>query len=228
MLTSSVDSVVHAEQARQKDPPSFASPPPQRSPQAPPRYPAQPLSQLYHTAWTIRTAHPPASKASRRWPMASCCFSPGTGLYRFDRVRFQLFEPPGAQPSHAFCQCLSTLCDARTAVSGSAIASVASASFNVCIYPGATESATVCPRGSVITIVEAFRRHRIGSEATGGLARFEGNSAGAGAVPTIELHRVCRDRDPRRPQATRSRSPPERASSCERRRDSLRARRTSH
>ena len=63
--------------------------------------PAQTLSQLYHTAWTMRDGAPGGIEALAQTPDGFLWLGSGTGLFRFDGVRFELFEaPPGqAMPS---------------------------------------------------------------------------------------------------------------------------------
>jgi signal transduction histidine kinase/ligand-binding sensor domain-containing protein len=60
--------------------------------------PAQTLSQLYHTAWTQRDGAPASVEALAQTADGFLWLGSGTGLYRFDGVRFELFEPPARQP----------------------------------------------------------------------------------------------------------------------------------
>ena len=59
--------------------------------------PAQTLSQLYHTAWTMRDGAPAGIEAIAQTADGFLWLGSGTGLVRFDGVRFELFEPPAGQ-----------------------------------------------------------------------------------------------------------------------------------
>ena len=59
--------------------------------------PAQSLSQLYHTAWKMRDGAPAGVEAIAQTADGFLWLGSGTGLYRFDGVRFELFEPPADQ-----------------------------------------------------------------------------------------------------------------------------------
>jgi signal transduction histidine kinase/ligand-binding sensor domain-containing protein len=58
---------------------------------------AQTLSQLYHTAWTVREGAPAAVEALAQTADGFLWLGSGTGLTRFDGVRFELYEPPADQ-----------------------------------------------------------------------------------------------------------------------------------
>jgi signal transduction histidine kinase/ligand-binding sensor domain-containing protein len=58
---------------------------------------AQTLSQLYHTAWTVREGAPAAVEALAQTADGFLWLGSGTGLIRFDGVRFELYEPPADQ-----------------------------------------------------------------------------------------------------------------------------------
>ena len=66
-------------------------------PSAPAQQSAQTLSQLYHTAWTLRDGAPASIEAIAQTADGFLWLGSGTGLYRFDGVRFELFEPPAHQ-----------------------------------------------------------------------------------------------------------------------------------
>ena len=59
--------------------------------------PAQTLSQLYHTAWTMREGAPGGVEALAQTADGFLWLGSGTGLVRFDGVRFELFEAPAGQ-----------------------------------------------------------------------------------------------------------------------------------
>lgn len=53
--------------------------------------------QLYHTAWTKRDGAPGTVEALAQTPDGFLWLGAGTGLFRFDGIRFELFEPPPHQ-----------------------------------------------------------------------------------------------------------------------------------
>lgn len=55
------------------------------------------LSQLYHTAWTMREGAPGGVEALAQTSDGFLWLGAGTGLFRFDGVRFEAFEPPPGQ-----------------------------------------------------------------------------------------------------------------------------------
>jgi signal transduction histidine kinase/ligand-binding sensor domain-containing protein len=59
--------------------------------------PVQTLSQLYHTAWTTRDGAPADVDALAQTPDGFLWLGSTTGLFRFDGVRFEPFEPPAHQ-----------------------------------------------------------------------------------------------------------------------------------
>ena len=67
------------------------------APAASAQEPGQTLSQLYHTAWTVREGAPAAVEALTQTADGFLWLGSGTGLTRFDGVRFELYEPPADQ-----------------------------------------------------------------------------------------------------------------------------------
>jgi signal transduction histidine kinase/ligand-binding sensor domain-containing protein len=59
--------------------------------------PNQTLSQLYHTAWTMRDGAPASVEALAQTSDGFLWIGSGTGLFHFDGVRFELFEPAAGQ-----------------------------------------------------------------------------------------------------------------------------------
>jgi signal transduction histidine kinase/ligand-binding sensor domain-containing protein len=59
--------------------------------------PTQTLSQLYHTAWTMRDGAPAGIEALAQTTDGFLWLGSGTGLFRFDGVRFEIFEAPAGQ-----------------------------------------------------------------------------------------------------------------------------------
>ena len=59
--------------------------------------PAQTLSQLYHTAWTMREGAPGGVEALAQTTDGFLWLGSGAGLFRFDGVRFEIFEAPAGQ-----------------------------------------------------------------------------------------------------------------------------------
>jgi ligand-binding sensor domain-containing protein len=59
--------------------------------------PVRTLSQLYHTAWTTRDGAPADIFALAQTADGFLWLGSSTGLFRFDGVRFELFEPPADQ-----------------------------------------------------------------------------------------------------------------------------------
>jgi signal transduction histidine kinase/ligand-binding sensor domain-containing protein len=59
--------------------------------------PVQTLSQLHHTAWTQRDGAPANVEALAQTADGFLWLGSGTGLFRFDGVRFERFEPPTHQ-----------------------------------------------------------------------------------------------------------------------------------
>jgi signal transduction histidine kinase/ligand-binding sensor domain-containing protein len=59
--------------------------------------PALTFSQLYHTAWTIRDGAPASIEALAQTADGFLWLGSGSGLFRFDGTRFELFEPPASQ-----------------------------------------------------------------------------------------------------------------------------------
>jgi signal transduction histidine kinase/ligand-binding sensor domain-containing protein len=55
------------------------------------------LSQLYHTAWTTREGAPAHVSALAQTADGFLWLGTQSGLFRFDGVRFELFEPPGSE-----------------------------------------------------------------------------------------------------------------------------------
>lgn len=60
--------------------------------------PVRTLAQLYHTAWTTRDGAPADVDALAQTADGFLWLGSSTGLYRFDGVRFEPFEPPADQP----------------------------------------------------------------------------------------------------------------------------------
>lgn len=61
--------------------------------------PAPPSArQLDHASWTIRDGAPTGVRAFTQSPDGVLWIGSATGLYRFDGVRFEPFEPPASQP----------------------------------------------------------------------------------------------------------------------------------
>jgi len=61
--------------------------------------PAPPSArQLDHASWTIRDGAPTGVRAFTQSPDGVLWIGSATGLYRFDGVRFEPFEPPSSQP----------------------------------------------------------------------------------------------------------------------------------
>lgn len=58
---------------------------------------SQTPSQLYHTAWTVREGAPASIEALAQTMDGFLWLGSGTGLFRFDGTRFELFEPPPGQ-----------------------------------------------------------------------------------------------------------------------------------
>jgi len=56
------------------------------------------VGELEHTVWTIRDGAPPGVTAFAQSADGVLWIGATTGLYRFDGVRFELFEPPASQP----------------------------------------------------------------------------------------------------------------------------------
>ncbi|HUR94263.1 MAG TPA: two-component regulator propeller domain-containing protein [Gemmatimonadales bacterium] len=73
--------------------------------------PAPTFSQLYHTAWTIRDGAPTSIEALAQTTDGFLWLGSGTGLFRFDGVRFELFEPPAHQ--RLLSTIVSALCATR-------------------------------------------------------------------------------------------------------------------
>ena len=97
MLHGGVDLSSMPAQSMQNDAARCSSPPRRRCPPAPAQQPAQTLSQLYHTAWTLRDGAPAGIEALAQTADGFLWLGSGTGLFRFDGVRFELFEPPAGQ-----------------------------------------------------------------------------------------------------------------------------------
>ena len=57
-----------------------------------------PIGALDHAAWTIRDGAPTSVSALAQSADGFLWIGSLTGLYRFDGVRFEPFEPPGTQP----------------------------------------------------------------------------------------------------------------------------------
>src|SRR5260370_22578926 len=59
--------------------------------------PVRSLAQLYHTAWTTRDGAPAQITALPQTADGFLWLGSSTGLFRFDGIRFELFEPPPQQ-----------------------------------------------------------------------------------------------------------------------------------
>src|SRR5260370_41333111 len=59
--------------------------------------PVRSLAQLYHTAWTTRDGAPAQITALAQTADGFLWLGSSTGLFRFDGIRFELFEPPPQQ-----------------------------------------------------------------------------------------------------------------------------------
>jgi signal transduction histidine kinase/ligand-binding sensor domain-containing protein len=70
--------------------------------------PGPPIAALDHTVWTIRDGAPSGITALAQSADGVLWIGAGTGLYRFDGVRFEPFDPPASQPlpSNAVMQLL--------------------------------------------------------------------------------------------------------------------------
>jgi ligand-binding sensor domain-containing protein len=64
---------------------------------APAQPPGPTLAQLAHTAWRLRDGAPATIQALAQSADGYLWVGAATGLYRFDGVRFERFEPPGGQ-----------------------------------------------------------------------------------------------------------------------------------
>ena len=73
------------------------------APAASAQEPGQTLSQLYHTAWTVREGAPAAVEALTQTADGFLWLGSGTGLTRFDGVRFELYA--AGRPVDAIHQC---------------------------------------------------------------------------------------------------------------------------
>lgn len=65
---------------------------------APAQEPARSLTQYYHTAWTARDGAPSDVAALAQTKDGYLWLGSSTGLFRFDGVRFESYEPPGGGP----------------------------------------------------------------------------------------------------------------------------------
>lgn len=59
--------------------------------------PIQDLSQLHHTSWTQRDGAPAGIEVLAQTSDGFLWLATGAGLFRFDGVRFELYEPPAGQ-----------------------------------------------------------------------------------------------------------------------------------
>jgi signal transduction histidine kinase/ligand-binding sensor domain-containing protein len=66
--------------------------------QQPGQPPRPPIGALDHTVWTIRDGAPSGVQAMAQSVDGALWVGALTGLYRFDGVRFEAFEPPASQP----------------------------------------------------------------------------------------------------------------------------------
>ena len=158
--------------------------------------PAQTLSQLYHTAWTLRDGAPAGIEALAQTADGFLWLGSGTGLFRFDGVRFELFEPPAHQsmPSTNVSALFATP-DSGLWV-GYRFGGVSLMQRGTIRSYGERDG---LPRGSVLSIVEdSAGTTWVGT--TSALARLE-----EGRWRTSRARRGasrgCRERDPGRPPA---------------------------
>jgi signal transduction histidine kinase/ligand-binding sensor domain-containing protein len=136
---------------------------------APAQEPGQTLSQLYHTAWTQRDGAPADIEVLAQTTDGFLWLGSGTGLFRFDGVRFELFEPPPHQalPS-TNVSALHATRDSGLWV-GYRFGGVSLIRRGTIRSWGEDDS---LPRGSVISVVEdSSGTTWVGT--TGGLARLE-------------------------------------------------------
>src|SRR5437764_11445352 len=55
------------------------------------------IDQLYHTSWTHKDGAPSQIRALAQTTDGFLWIGDATGLYRFDGIRFELYEPPAGQ-----------------------------------------------------------------------------------------------------------------------------------
>jgi signal transduction histidine kinase/ligand-binding sensor domain-containing protein len=141
------------------------------APAATAQEPTQTLAQLYHTAWTMRDGAPGDIEALAQTSDGFLWLGSGTGLFRFDGVRFEPYEPPARQsmPSLNVSALLATR-DSGLWV-GYRFGDVSLLQRGIIRSYGERDG---LPRGSILT----FEQDAEGTTwvgATGGLARFDGD-----------------------------------------------------
>jgi signal transduction histidine kinase/ligand-binding sensor domain-containing protein len=129
----------------------------------------QSLSQLYHTAWTMRDGAPAPIDALAQTTDGFLWLGSSSGLFRFDGFRFELFDPPAGQsmPSANVSALLSTP-DSGLWV-GYRFGGVSLIRRGTITSYGEAEG---LPRGSVLSF-DRDRQATIWVGATGGLARLQ-------------------------------------------------------
>ncbi len=133
--------------------------------------PAQTISQLYHTAWTMRDGAPGDVEALAQTSDGFLWLGSGTGLFRFDGVRFELFEAPAGQtmPSSNVSALFSTP-DSGLWV-GYRFGGVSLLQRGTIRSYGEPDG---LPRGSILKFTQDAEG-TIWAGATGGLARLDGD-----------------------------------------------------
>jgi signal transduction histidine kinase/ligand-binding sensor domain-containing protein len=132
--------------------------------------PSQTLAQLYHTAWTTREGAPANIYALAQTPDGFLWLGTNSGLFRFDGVRFELYEPPAQQAL------VSTNVSALLALRGGGLWVGYLFGGAALIQPGVVRNygpGDGLPPGTVHTLVEDADGS-IWLGATGGLATFDG------------------------------------------------------
>jgi signal transduction histidine kinase/ligand-binding sensor domain-containing protein len=129
------------------------------------------LSQLYHTAWTMREGAPGAVEALAQTADGFLWLGSGTGLFRFDGVRFEVFEaPPGQTMPSVNVSALFASPDSGLWV-GYRFGGVSLIRHGTIRSYGESDG---LPRGSILKFTrDAEGKVWVG--ATGGLARLEGS-----------------------------------------------------